>query len=61
VIARAAYVTRATSIQMQAIVVCLIADHLKVEKSLAKSKTFVTEKETELEKTSCFFDQNIVN
>ena len=46
---------------MQATVVCLIADHLKVEKSLAKSETSVTEKETELEKTSCFFDQNIVN
>jgi len=61
VIARAAYVTRATSIQMQATVVCLIADHLKVEKSLAKSETSVTKKETELEKTSCFFDHNIVN
>jgi len=61
VIARAAYVTRATSIQMQATVVCLIADHLKVEKSLAKSETSITEKETELEKTSCFFDHNIVN
>ena len=41
--------------------VCLIADHLKVKKSLAKSETSVTEKETELEKTSCFFDHNIVN
>jgi len=57
VIARAAYVTRATSIQMQATVVCLIADHLKVEKSLAKSETSITEKETELEKTSYFLPQ----
>jgi hypothetical protein len=46
---------------MQATVVCLIADHLKVEKSLAKPETSVTQKETKLEKTSCLFDQNIVN
>ena len=43
---------------MQVTVVCLIVDHLKVEKSLAE--TCVTKKETELEKTSFFFDQKIV-